>query len=223
MLNDFGKMVRQLRIEQGLLLKHMADALELSSAQLSDMEVGRKPLTAEIGHKAVAFFAPLVESDRLGQLRAVIDATLAAPGAGVHTDAGSAPSRLVAAFSSGTGSDRGGPEEGTAGRPAGVLRTGVNHPPEWIIADYATSQDYRRLAVLARTASIICTVDYHFRDVGIVRDVGRTQYALRRDEEIFEVSARGIGYVYAFGEDEFVALCAARNIEFIEPRRITGD
>jgi len=42
MLTEFGKFCRKLRIDRGELLKHMADKLEVSSAYLSSVEIGRR-------------------------------------------------------------------------------------------------------------------------------------------------------------------------------------
>lgn len=80
------------------------------------------------------------------------------------------------------------------------------------IAEYLTSRDHLRLAELAKTSSIICLVDH-----GEVRDVARTLYAGKGAEDIWQVSARGINYVYATTLEEFVASCVRANVEFIEP------
>ena len=44
MLTPFGKLVRRHRIEQKMLLYHMATALKLSSSYLSDIELGRREI-----------------------------------------------------------------------------------------------------------------------------------------------------------------------------------
>ena len=44
-LTPFGRMVRKHRIDQGMLLKDMAEALNISSSWLSAIETGRKPIT----------------------------------------------------------------------------------------------------------------------------------------------------------------------------------
>lgn len=80
------------------------------------------------------------------------------------------------------------------------------------LAPYTGSRDYGRLADLARTGSIICMVDYDS-----VRDVARTNYFERPGQTMWSVSARGICYVTAFSRDDFIALCAHANLEFIEP------
>lgn len=44
MVTEFGKMIRIFRLENGLLLKDMADALDYPSSFLSAIETGRKPI-----------------------------------------------------------------------------------------------------------------------------------------------------------------------------------
>lgn len=44
MLTSYGKFLRKLRIDQGELLKHMAEKLEVSSAFLSAVENGKKKI-----------------------------------------------------------------------------------------------------------------------------------------------------------------------------------
>lgn len=98
MLTAFGHAVRQLRIERGLYLKNMADALHMGSAQLSGIEIGTSPLTSDVGMRVVEYFRPLVGAHHIAQLRAAIDQTLATPGPGVRVDAQASPAELVAAF-----------------------------------------------------------------------------------------------------------------------------
>ncbi|CAB3754069.1 hypothetical protein [Paraburkholderia humisilvae] len=93
----------------------------------------------------------------------------------------------------------------------------AEQPPEFVLAGYAGSRDYERLAALASKASIICIVDYDMPGVGTVRDIARTQYTLHRKDEVFMVSARGISYIHAFGKADFIGLCEFRQVEFIEP------
>lgn len=47
MLTPFGKFIRKLRIDQGLLLKNMADALGVTSSYLSAVEMGKKAVPTE--------------------------------------------------------------------------------------------------------------------------------------------------------------------------------
>lgn len=44
MLDKFGKLVRDIRITRSLLLYDMAKTLDISSAELSAIECGRKPV-----------------------------------------------------------------------------------------------------------------------------------------------------------------------------------
>ena len=55
-LTDFGKFIRKYRIDKGLVLKQMADALEVSSAFLSGVETGSKPLPIDIEKKIASLF-----------------------------------------------------------------------------------------------------------------------------------------------------------------------
>lgn len=55
-LTMFGKEVRKYRIEANAKLKEMAQALKVSSAYLSAVEMGRKPLNDAVVSGAVEFF-----------------------------------------------------------------------------------------------------------------------------------------------------------------------
>jgi hypothetical protein len=83
------------------------------------------------------------------------------------------------------------------------------------IGGYVGLKDYELLADLSRIQSVICIVDY---EPGL-RDVARTFYRAKDQEERWSVSARGISYIEAFSCDEFLAACAHRNLEFIEPSK----
>ena len=80
------------------------------------------------------------------------------------------------------------------------------------LAPYRGSRDYAHLANLARQASILCIVDYQGQ-----RDVARTNFMRRGDQELWTVSARGMGYITAFNQSDFIALCGHANVEFIQP------
>lgn len=100
--------------------------------------------------------------------------------------------------------------------------------PALQLGNYRTSKDYRRLANLAKQCSVICIVDYNIRPDGdmVFRDVASTQYRRYDDEaaEIFQISARGSCYAYAFSEDEFIKQCERMNVEFIVPgSAVQGD
>lgn len=56
MATPYGKAVRKLRIDVGVRLKDMADALGVKSAYLSAVESGRKRITDKLVNDTVAFF-----------------------------------------------------------------------------------------------------------------------------------------------------------------------
>ncbi len=57
MVTDFGKMIRVYRLEHGLMLKDMADKLNVPSSYLSAMEMGRKTISKEFIEKLVFLFS----------------------------------------------------------------------------------------------------------------------------------------------------------------------
>ena len=63
-LTDFGKFIRKYRIDKGLVLKQMADALEVSSAFLSGIETGSKPLPINIEKKIASRFTFTKEEEQ---------------------------------------------------------------------------------------------------------------------------------------------------------------
>lgn len=56
MATPYGKAVRKLRIELGVKLKDMADALEMKSAYLSAVETGRKRITEKVFEQSIDYF-----------------------------------------------------------------------------------------------------------------------------------------------------------------------
>ena len=50
-LNSLGKFIRKYRIDHSLLLKNMADKLNIGSAYLSGMETGAKPIPSDMADK----------------------------------------------------------------------------------------------------------------------------------------------------------------------------
>lgn len=54
MLTEFGKVSRKLRIDHSLTLKEVADQMEVSSAYLSGVETGRKPLSMDLVNKVIS-------------------------------------------------------------------------------------------------------------------------------------------------------------------------
>lgn len=86
------------------------------------------------------------------------------------------------------------------------------------ITGYAASKDYRALAELARQQSVVCEVDYRIDPKDdATRDVARTLYREHNGEELFEIGARGTGYIQALGEAEFVRQCERINVSFLVP------
>ena len=55
-LTPLGKTIRDLRTKKSLLLKQMADALGLTSVQMSDLEFGQIPLLPDMVQNIVAYF-----------------------------------------------------------------------------------------------------------------------------------------------------------------------
>jgi hypothetical protein len=78
---------------------------------------------------------------------------------------------------------------------------------------YGGSRDYARLAELARSHSIICIVT---RDD--LSDVAHTIYSSYSSTgHMWQVSARGMGYVWTDTVEDFVRQCERVNLRFIEP------
>lgn len=92
------------------------------------------------------------------------------------------------------------------------------------MSGYARSTDYRQLAQLARQQSIVCEVTYPSPgQPGTLRDVARTLFRTLDGEEVFEIGARGTGYLYAIGEDDFVRHCAASGVVFFPPNNVLNE
>jgi len=82
------------------------------------------------------------------------------------------------------------------------------------IGGYDTSRDYEQLADLMQKQSVICIVDYE-RDC---RDVAHTLWSPSHDGEgVWQLSARGITYIYGFNREDFIKQCQSRNVEIIFP------
>ncbi len=58
-LTPFGLCVRKLRLETGCRLKDMADSIGCSSAYLSAVEIGKKPISDDVIEGAIEFFKEL--------------------------------------------------------------------------------------------------------------------------------------------------------------------
>ena len=78
---------------------------------------------------------------------------------------------------------------------------------------YKTSKDYERLVELMKEGqTIVCFADYNVNE-RVYRDVARA----RLYTNTFQISARGIGYVWAFDGKDFIQQCNELNITFIDP------
>lgn len=62
MLTEFGKTLRKLRIDKGLLLKDMAGALSISPAYLSAVETGKKAIPEDFVGRIAKLFDLTKES-----------------------------------------------------------------------------------------------------------------------------------------------------------------
>ncbi len=71
MLTPFGKELRKQRIDKGMLLRDMAEALRVSVSWLSAVETGRKPIPEGLVDKVAAFFG--FNEDAKAKLRRLAD------------------------------------------------------------------------------------------------------------------------------------------------------
>lgn len=68
-LTQFGKVVRQLRMEHDISLKDMAVAMHMGSSYLSALEYGERKLSDDHVEKAVAFLSGYATAEELSELR----------------------------------------------------------------------------------------------------------------------------------------------------------
>ncbi|MFD1260639.1 helix-turn-helix domain-containing protein [Entomomonas asaccharolytica] len=82
MITIFGKLLRRVRLDRDLLLKDMADGIGISSAHLSGIETGRKPIPQGLVEKINEFlgydpnsknYFDLKEAEALTRQEVVID------------------------------------------------------------------------------------------------------------------------------------------------------
>lgn len=57
MVTPFGKAVRKLRLDKGVILKDMAEALDVHSAYLSAVETGKKRITDNLLEQVADYFS----------------------------------------------------------------------------------------------------------------------------------------------------------------------
>ncbi len=82
------------------------------------------------------------------------------------------------------------------------------------ISGYDVSADYDRLADEMQKRSLICIVDYE----GDLRDVAHTIWSPSKDGNgTWQLSARGITYIYAFSREEFLLRCSQYHVEVLMP------
>lgn len=77
------------------------------------------------------------------------------------------------------------------------------------------STRYSHLVDLMQKESVICFVDYGDRPC---RDIAKTAYD--STGKIFEIRARGIGYLWAESPQEFIEQCRKYNVSFLPPSAI---
>ncbi|MBW4580722.1 MAG: hypothetical protein KME42_14245 [Tildeniella nuda ZEHNDER 1965/U140] len=75
------------------------------------------------------------------------------------------------------------------------------------------SNDYAYFVEQMQVRSLICLIDFNqLRDGSLIaRDVAHTLYAPNN----YQVSARGIGYIWAETEAEFIDCCERYNVKFV--------
>jgi transcriptional regulator with XRE-family HTH domain len=73
-VTPFGKELRKLRIDRGLLLSQMAADLEVSSAFLSAVETGRKPIPPSLADEVCQLFQ--LDPDEAARIRRAADASM---------------------------------------------------------------------------------------------------------------------------------------------------
>jgi len=74
MITDFGKVLRKLRIDNGEVLRDMAIKLNISSAYLSAIEVGKRPVPAQMIENLQIMYSLTDES--VEQLRNAADTSM---------------------------------------------------------------------------------------------------------------------------------------------------
>ena len=92
------------------------------------------------------------------------------------------------------------------------------------IKNYQTSKDYAALYALAKSQSVVCIIDNASKLMDgtkhVCRDICHTSFHTGNHGDITQLSVRGIGYVWAENEKEFVGQCVSGNVEWIVPHNI---
>lgn len=95
------------------------------------------------------------------------------------------------------------------------------------INDSDWSTNYDRLVELMKWHSVICTVAFRFddRDESSTRDVAKTSYKPKgleeEDDGTYEISVRGCGYLMAWSEAKFKAICGKYKVRFLDLEKLT--
>jgi len=85
---------------------------------------------------------------------------------------------------------------------------------------YEKNREYEKLADMMLTQSVVCILDYG-KDC---RDVAHTLWNPTQDGRgIWQLSARGVTYIYAWDRNDFIGQCARQNVDIIFPNtRMSG-
>lgn len=82
---------------------------------------------------------------------------------------------------------------------------------------YKTSRDYKRLAEVMKTQSVICIVDYFE-----CRDICKARFQEWSTRLVFDIGVRGHSYICGFTEAELIEQCEKLNVEVIFPDEQEG-
>jgi hypothetical protein len=86
--------------------------------------------------------------------------------------------------------------------------------PIYQISGYETGKEYEWLADAMQSQSVICITDYG----KYCRDVAHTLWTPSSDGDgIWQLSGRGITYIYATSREEFIRQCEQYNVEVLMP------
>lgn len=96
MLSPFGKFVRRLRIDRGVKLKDMADSIGVSSAFLSAVETGNRPIPDTVVSGVRDYFCLIGE--QLQELQSVVELSRTDFKISLPRDADDVSRNLIAAF-----------------------------------------------------------------------------------------------------------------------------
>ena len=87
------------------------------------------------------------------------------------------------------------------------------------------SRDYARLIDLASKVSVACCVAYRHEDYSS-RDVAKSNFIKNPDDGSiysYQVDARGIGYIWAETEEEFIKACEGSELSFLDVEQLVNN